>query len=303
MIERRALHRRMFVAAGLGALALAAACGIDAVGLARDADADSADGAAPGSLPDGRASDADGGAEAGGGADGGDAGPIDPCAAEGGPAMVRIDAGFCIDTTEVTNAEYAAFFASLDGGSDAGDVPSFCAWKTSYRPSTWTGSPPTYPAGGEELPVHAVDFCDAWMFCRWAGKRLCGTLDGQPTPPAEAADAQASAWTYACSAGGARVYPYGASYVASACNTDDIVGDPEDVGSFSGCQGGYPGIFDMSGNAWEWDDSCEPGGPTASCHVRGGSVARGEDEVRCTTAVSTPRNDNAGNNGIRCCKY
>ena len=301
MIGRRALHA-MMAAASLAGLVLAGACGLDAVGLAHDDGVDANGGLPPSALPDARADDVEAGEADGGGGDA-DAGPVDPCAAKGGPAMVRVDAGFCIDTTEVTNAQYAPFLASLDGGSDAGDVPSFCAWKTGYVPSTWSGTPPTHPAGAEDLPVHAVDFCDAWMFCRWAGKRLCGTLDGKPTPPAEVADAQASAWTWACSAGGARVYPYGATYDGTACNTDDIIGEPVKVGSFVKCEGGYPGIFDMSGNAWEWDDSCDPGGPNATCRLRGGSVTRGEGEVRCTTALTTSRNDNAGNNGIRCCKY
>lgn len=289
MIRRRALHL-VVAAAGLAGLALAAACGIDAVGLA-PADM-GADGGRPApSLPDGRASGDD--AALDGGIDGADAAPIDPCAAKGGPAMVHLDAGFCIDTTEVTNAQYEPFFVSLDGGVDAGDVPSFCSWNTSYRPSTWSATPPYYPAGEPNVPVRAVDYCDAWMFCRWAGKRLCGTLDGG-----------ANAWTYACSANGTKLYPYGAAYDAGACNTEQSgSAAPAPVKSFPGCEGGYAGIFDMSGNAWEWDDTCEPGGPSASCHVRGGSLARGEDEVRCTTSVGTPRDDDTGNNGIRCCKY
>src|SRR5262249_44889283 len=33
-----------------------------------------------------------------------------------------------------------------------------------------------------------------------------------------------------------------------------------DAGSFPECQGGPPGVFDMIGNAWEWEDSCDDAG-------------------------------------------
>ena len=40
------------------------------------------------------------------------------------------------------------------------------------------------------------------------------------------------------------------------------------VASLPGCQGGYPGVFDMSGNVEEVEDSCDDAG---TCYSRGGS--------------------------------
>jgi formylglycine-generating enzyme required for sulfatase activity len=314
---RRGIASVVLVRAAVFAIAaIAGACGIDALGTATGSGLDGAgDGAAGG----GPGSDAGGGpgwgasddgAAGDGAADGlpldsGDGGANDPCAARGGPAMVRVASTpkpFCIDSTEVTNAQYEPFYAAAQ--TDAGSAPPFCGWNTDYRPDTWSPAAPHFPAGTEDVPVHAVDYCDAFMFCQWAGKRLCGSLDGEPAPFGEVADAQANAWTYACSAGGTRAYPYGASYVAGACNGDDPVGAIASAGAFPACAGGFPGIFDMSGNAWEWDDSCQgAGGPTTTCHVRGGSVIRTPGELACASYGETPRNDSTGNNGIRCCKY
>lgn len=228
---------------------------------------------------------------------------LDPCATDGGGRMVRVDGRFCIDATETTNEQYLPFYlATLSG--DAGPLPGQCTWNNNYRPGTWNATSPYFAAAEARVPVHPVDWCDAWMFCQWSGKRLCGSLSGKPVAPADAPDAAASAWTYACSAGATRAYPYSSTYDPNACNTDKgTTAAPVAVGAYPKCVGGYPGIVDMSGNAWEWDDSCEPGNENASCRLRGGSVTRPPDAVMCATALASPRNDATGNNGIRCCKY
>jgi formylglycine-generating enzyme len=235
--------------------------------------------------------------------DASDASDAGPCATDGGGKMVSVDGRFCIDAIETTNADYLPFLLAAQSG-DAGPVPSHCAWNTSYRPPSWASAPPYFPTEESAIPVHPVDWCDAWMFCQWSGKRLCGSLEGTAMPPEGAPDAATNAWSYACSAAGTKAYPYGTSYDGNACNTDKGgSAEPVEAGAYPGCVGGYPGIFDMSGNAWEWDDSCGPGNQTAPCRLRGGSATRPANTVSCATALDSPRDDATGNNGIRCCRY
>jgi formylglycine-generating enzyme len=277
---------------------LTGACGISVIGTL-EVDGGSPDAGPDAALPEGGGQVDGASVEAGADAspDGGAPDAAFACPADAGP-MVRTDAGFCVDVTEVTNAQYAPFYESAK--ALAPPAAPGCAWNVDFRPSTWRLTAPYFT--GDDVPVRAVDWCDAWAYCAWAGKRLCGDLQGRPARAVDAADASANAWTYACSSGGANVYPYGDTYKPTACNGDDEFGAPTDVGSLPGCVGG--GVYDMSGNMWEWEDSClTVTGPGDSCRVRGGSLTRPDNQLTCATSFATPRSDGAGNNGIRCCAY
>jgi formylglycine-generating enzyme required for sulfatase activity len=238
----------------------------------------------------------DGAATLEGGADPGD------CPSGRGPTSIRVggEASFCIDSTEVTRAQYRAFLDAK--GRDTSGQPAGCEWNTLYTPGNpW---PPTPTE--ESLPVVVVDWCDAYAFCAWAGKRLCGAIKGGPVARSAAVDPTQSQWTYACTKGGQHAYPYGDTYDDSRCNTASK--ETVAVGSRAACVGGFPGIFDMSGNVEEWEDSCDPvdAGATDLCRIRGGSFNDGLPAENYTCTVSTasysqPRDVQAADLGFRCC--
>ena len=67
--------------------------------------------------------------------------------------------------------------------------------------------------------------------------------------------------------------------------------------------GGYAGIFDMSGNLWEWEDSCATSdGVGDLCRARGGSFWSSELSLRCQGATADHSRSNVNRNlGFRCC--
>ncbi|MCC6903029.1 MAG: SUMF1/EgtB/PvdO family nonheme iron enzyme [Polyangiaceae bacterium] len=216
-----------------------------------------------------------------------------------GPPLVSVPAAAggtdCVDATEVTNAQYAAFLSA--GYPTSGQEP-WCAWNTSYTP------PSGWPATGKDaFPVVFVDWCDAYAYCKWAGKRLCGKIGGGPNGFADNSDATKSEWMYACSAGATLVFPYGITYSATACNCNNTVGSAVPVGSKATCQGGYTGIFDMSGNVWEWENSCNGvAGPADTCRLRGGSYATISAESGCAgNGLHTRSDATQPISGFRCC--
>jgi formylglycine-generating enzyme required for sulfatase activity len=228
------------------------------------------------------------------------------CSSARGPAMVEVRApnggAYCIDSTEVTKAQYAAFLA--DAASAPGQPPE-CQWNTSYVP------PADWPTPGREsYPVTNVDWCDARAFCLWSGKRLCGKIGGGSNDFNSHANAVVSQWFNACSAGGTKAFPYGNTYVGNACVGSDFDGTPgsqstdvvRPVGYATGCVGGVPGLFDMSGNVHEWEDSCEGSGPDDLCRLRGGAPGGAEQVLRCDMGFYNGRNGGNGPVGFRCCK-
>jgi sulfatase modifying factor 1 len=226
-----------------------------------------------------------------------DAGPDSGCPVTSGPTMVSVGA-FCVDSTEVTQAQYGQF---VEAGVSAATQPTFCSWNTSYTPTgQWPPSATTL-----DVPVTSVDWCDAYAYCAWAGKRMCGQIGGGPVAPSVDNDAGASQWLYACTHDGQFVYPYGNTYGPTTCNGIDANGGAQTVeasDAFPACVGGYPGIYDMSGNVREWEDSCSGmTGQNDMCNERGGSVNNGQGNLMCATPQINPRSDQNDHLGIRCC--
>lgn len=227
---------------------------------------------------------------------------------DGGPELVFVafSTPYCIDATEVTNAQYDAFLAATKNGTETSGQSAVCSWNTSYVPAT-AGSPtPPLP----KHPVVNVDWCDAKAFCKWAGKRLCGKIGGGTLfSTHQAADPTMGEWVRACEGADGRNYPYGPSHQPETCNTKAALEDPkylEDVANRPACQGGYPGVFDLGGNVEEWVDACDADtGRDDLCTSAGPAAFTGDlppDDYTCPNSLyGSPRAHPFKLRGFRCC--
>jgi formylglycine-generating enzyme required for sulfatase activity len=213
---------------------------------------------------------------------------------------VSVTGGYTIDATEVTRSQYGLWLARSPTISGQ---PSYCSWNSSYTPSC------EWPAGTNgDHPVVCVDWCDAYAYCKGVGKRLCGKIGGGPNAYDQNANASLSQWYRVCSSNGQYIYPYGNTYKANTCNgVDAPFGTTVAVASMSGCQSsvsGYTGVYDLSGNVHEWEDSCNGDSGTSDlCHFRGGSYYDGSGIVslRCEIGGFGDRDNQYANLGFRCC--
>lgn len=143
-----------------------------------------------------------------------------------GPQHTGHTDAYWIDKYEVTNLQYKAFV------------------EATKRKSPKHFRNRTYLPGKADHPVVYVTWHDAHDYCEWAGKRL-------PT------DAE---WEKAGRGTDGRMYPWGSEFKMHAANTPQRwkslqeQGDTMPVGSFAEGISPY-GVYDMSGNVWEWTAS------------------------------------------------
>jgi len=194
------------------------------------------------------------------------------CPGSGGPKMALLPEGYCIDRTEVTRAQYRAW---LETSPSLSHQTSRCSGKATYAPDALCMTSAPCQTGCDDHPQVCVDWCDADAYCRAVGKRLCGKVGGGSTPVRENyswTDAAVNEWFNACSAHNGQKYANGKTYVDKSCNgpeRDERTTLP--VGSLRDCQSllpGYQGIFDLSGNVSEWENSCDE---YEGCRFRGGN--------------------------------
>lgn len=201
--------------------------------------------------------------------------------------------GYCIDESEVTNAQWNEYRMA----SDRDDfTPSHCSWNTT--------PPPDAPSDKAQYPRARVNFCDAKSYCAWARKRLCGKIGGGSNAMSDFADVTKSQWYRACSGSAPFKYPYGATYDENKCATKNML--PTQPKAFSDCHGTAPPytlVFDLSGNIEEWEDSCDNPSPDAmtQCRGRGGAVGDNLD-ASCDIAHQTAASGRYDGLGFRCCK-
>jgi formylglycine-generating enzyme len=294
-----------FGAALLGAALILPSCG-QILGVSSWVDV----GGSTDAAADGSALDATGlgdGALLDGGAEGSTTGP---CASpvDGGSAGVLVDEGgsfpFCIDATETTVALYAVFLSDPTLNPAQGQPPE-CGWNTTYKPfyNAYMGDPQAL-----QRPVTSIDWCDATAFCAYWGKHLCGNrLDAGPVDPTAALPQ--SEWYYACAGAEGSSYPYGNTYDPARCRTNLPLEAGAGIVPTTTCVGNVAGLYDMSGNLAEWENSCTPSGMGDAgddpCMTRGGTFFFMPDAVTCdgrTGGALNPRNgsDTAAVT-IRCC--
>jgi formylglycine-generating enzyme required for sulfatase activity len=188
--------------------------------------------------------------------------------------------GFWIDTTEVTNAQFAAFVKAtgyvtvaertpraedfpgappenLVAGSvvftppdHAVPIDSHFRWWSYVKAANWRQpfGPESSIAGREQFPVVHIAYEDAVAYATWAGKRL----------PTEAE------WEFAARGGlSGQLYPWGDAFMPDGRWMANIhqgrfphydSGDDRFKGITAVAQfppNGY-GLYDVAGNVWEW---------------------------------------------------
>jgi formylglycine-generating enzyme required for sulfatase activity len=125
---------------------------------------------------------------------------------------------FYIDLTPVTNVEYAVFVDAT----------------VHRRPRHWPDG--GRPEGLDDHPVVGVDHRDASAYAAWAGKVL----------PSEAE------WEKAARGPKGFAYPWGNQATPAKCNVRETgVDRTTPVGLYRSGASPY-GVFDLSGNVWEW---------------------------------------------------
>ena len=292
-------------------------------------------------------------------------------------ASTNVGLPYCIDSYEVTFAQYNVF-TNLSVAISS--QPPECSWNHTFLPQGLSTTPGTASTAN---PVTNVNWCDAYMYCaNTGGKHLCGTIatpktstlaakpgglpvtDNTTTPNDETVDE----WYNACTNQGTNAYPYGSAYngfqcngidspaqngsglvstppgtlgstvdVTSPCILDNACNSPIDQyrtvrqnqvvechilppnpapGATPNCGQAFgeqtcgsltPGLFDMSGNVAEWENSCNASaGASDTCLARGGSFdsANGSASLTCATSAAQPgmpRNTTAADLGFRCC--
>jgi len=216
--------------------------------------------------------------------------------------MIKVGT-YCVDSTEVTRAQYDAWLATNPAGADQA---AECAWNSDFSPSSGCMSALSVCQGPcSNHPQVCVDWCDASAYCKGVGKRLCGAQAGGANAWNDFA-ATSSQWFNACSSANQNAFPYGATYDPQVCNGKEKgLATTASAGSLTGCTSavsGFSGLLDMSGNVWEWEDSCNgSAGDSDTCRIRGGSFVSYEPSLRCDVANMGARSNASYAIGFRCC--
>lgn len=184
---------------------------------------------------------------------------------------------FFMDQREVTCAEYEQFLKATSRNPPPGWSKKVC------------------PAGFPDLPATGVNWFDATDYARWRNARL----------PTE------EEWEYAARANDGRKYSWGNYWLDGAANAGKSGAQRlVNVGTYANSQT-PSGLFDMSGNAWEWTASqivAYPRGhlsisPTADLKViRGGSWQDEPSQVTATYRgyLQSSGADDYSATGFRC---
>jgi formylglycine-generating enzyme required for sulfatase activity len=141
------------------------------------------------------------------------------------------------------------------------------------------------------VPTTPISWKSASAACAKAGKRLCTRKE----------------WTAACRGPGEkRKYAYGAKYEPRRCNdrarTQGKADAPMKTGGLPRCKT-PEGVYDLSGNLWEWTADTITG---ETAYMLGGGWGNddGDDNLSCVPedTVAQPLSQEIVGLGFRCCK-
>ena len=224
---------------------------------------------------------------------------------EGGPGgehpvhTVTFASGFFVLETEISTLAYEACEAA-----DACPAPAVGTWDNGWGVNRSTN-------GRADHPQNGLTWQDAQDFCAWI------TPDGGGRLPTEAE------WEYAATGATHHVYPWGDT-PAPTCANDTA--NFKEVSDGCGTSGTFvmgaksagqsvTGLFDLSGNVWEWVQDCwhadytnapEDGSAwTASCTntkavIRGGALNSNASSMRAAYRTSLQKHYHYASVGGRC---
>ncbi|MGB9736172.1 MAG: SUMF1/EgtB/PvdO family nonheme iron enzyme [bacterium] len=145
-----------------------------------------------------------------------------------------------------------------------------------------------YPNKEGYTPKVNVSFYTAERLCKDEGKRLCTEEE----------------WEKACKGPSDFKYPYGNTWNASRCNTQNSDGTNRSIapsGTYKRCVSEY-GVDDMSGNVMEWTNSVFSSEDTTDKVVKGGSFTKPDWATRCAYRYNMLPNSTSNEVGFRCCR-
>ena len=147
-------------------------------------------------------------------------------------------------------------------------------------------------AARSEYPINCIGHDGAETLCGYLGGRLCSSTE----------------WLAACSGSDARAFPYGPEFQPSRCHVGSYDNPGPGgrttikAGSIPDCEGGLPGLFDMSGNVSEWVADCKGD----YCKFRGAAYVGNEPVEHfagCGDVCSgNDKSLRSGTVGTRCCR-
>jgi formylglycine-generating enzyme required for sulfatase activity len=225
--------------------------------------------------------------------------PGGECVPGESPARTLALAGFSIDRTEVTVAQYRA---CVEAGACSAAGLELPFWPDEPKPE-WAWACNWGRAGREQHPLNCVDWSQAAAYCRWAGKRLPTQEEWEKA--ARGTDARVHPW-------GDRGFTSGAAPVANvadetakrsqpgwtiATGYDDGYYGTAPVASYPAGESPY-GALDMAGNVWEWTSSAAGRGYV----IRGGSWNDGPAYARASRVFWDFPAARYEDNGFRCAR-
>jgi hypothetical protein len=205
--------------------------------------------------------------------------------------VLVVSQGVCIDQYEATIFLNPDCTGPRYGGGAMADYPA--GFPANVESSGCTDTCVSVSVVPQTTPLYAcsvpavipsgyVSFFQAKRACENSSKLLCTELE----------------WYAACSGPSAQAYPYGAAWQPVCNDANSPAGAAVPAGSSVGCEGGYPGIYDMIGNVDEWIDLCDAG----SCRYSGGGYPSDTQNTRCGSPPGgMPPTSAPTFRGFRCC--